>query len=122
MSAIVPESELRAREQSLLAQLNEQPRHSLETIFEAMLLGFEMGSSDIETALLQDPKTAGAVSSVTINMMYPALIRKNIVRFITPKLEAALKNPLLEVETDEVKQLLLATAVLGHLSGHTKLG
>ena len=54
--------------------------------------------------------------------MYRKLIRDNVVRFITPKLETALRDPELEVEADEVKQLLLATAVLGHLQGRTKLG
>ena len=122
MSAIIPESDLRVREQTLLARLNDQPRHGLETLFEAMSLGLAMGRSEVEPELLQDPKTAMAISAVTINMMYPTLIRDNVVRFITPKLETALRDPELEVEADEVKQLLLATAVLGHLQGRTKLG
>lgn len=122
MSAIIPESDLRAREQELLAQLNERPRHSLETIFEAMSLGLAMGSSQIETTLLQDQKTVDAVRVATSQKTYPALIRDGAVRFIIPKLEAALRTPSLEVDTDEVKQLWLAAAVLGNLRGRRKLG
>lgn len=123
MSAIIPESELRAREKALLARLDGQPRHESNIIFEAMALGLAMGSSGVETTLLRDPETVGAVSAVTVNMIYPGLIRENVVRrLILPNLKATLMEPFLEVGADEVKQTLLAAAVLGHLRGRTKLG
>lgn len=123
MHVIIPESELRAREQALLARLNDQPRHESNIIFEAVALGLAMGSSGVETALLHDPETAGAVSAVTVNMLYPSLIRENVVHLIIlPNLKAALMEPSLEVGADEVKQTLLATAVLGNLRFRTKLG
>lgn len=121
MSAIISESELRVREQKLLAQLDGQPRHGLDTVFEAMSLGLEMGESGVGTTLLKDQKMVNAVNAAT-RTTYPALIRDGVVRLIAPKLEAVLRDPSLEIETGDVKQLLLASALLGHLRGRTKLG
>lgn len=117
MANVNLESELRIQEQALINKLAEKHSHGINTVREAIALGTRMGTNRIEIAFLKEDPVVQGIKSEIRQAPYPGVVRTDLSQALVKRLAAFKSNPRAEISSQQVKEIALTSATLGHLRG-----